>query len=280
MIDDLDQVLRQLLIRELPIKNHEVDIKFDLPKREWSSRVSRPTLNLFLHDLRENTTLREPAWEIERNGDGTVTKRRKALRVDLHYMITSWVADHPEDEHRLLARALMALFRNPHLPDDLLPESLQDQPVPIPIRVAQYDEFRTPADVWSALDNELRPAIACTVTLALNPYKAITGPLVRTRDLRFGQALDLPARQRVDEAAGEDRFWMVGGRLRSREPVDATRTELRLVDRGQTIAIREDGGFIVGNLEAGEYTLEVSIEDRKPSRHKITVPSSEYDIEL
>lgn len=280
MIDDLDQVLRQLLIRELPIKNHEVDITFDLPKREWSSRVSRPTLNLFLHDLRENTTLREPAWEIERNGDGTVTKRRKALRVDLHYMITAWVADHPEDEHRLLARTVMALFRNPDLPGDLLPESLQDQPVPIPVRVAQYDEFRAPADIWSALDNELRPAIACTVTLALNPYRPITGPLVTARDLRFGQATDLPAQQQVDEGTGEDRFWMVGGQLRGWQPVDAPRTELRLVDRGQTIAIREDGRFIVGNLEAGDYTLEVSIADRKPSRHKITVPSTEYDIEL
>lgn len=280
MIDDLDQVLRQLLIRELPIKNSEVDIRFDLPKREWSSRVSRPTLNLFLHDLRENNTLREPAWEIERNGDGTVTKRRKAVRMDLHYMITAWVADHPEDEHRLLARTLLALFRSPHLPDDLLPESMQDQPVPIPISVAQFDEFRTPADIWSALDNELRPAIACTVTLALNPYKAITGPLVTTRDLRFGQATELPSQQRLDETAGEDRFWMVGGRLSGVEASEAERAQLMLVERSQSIPIQEEGRFIIGNMEAGDYTLEVSFGDGKPSRHKITVPSAEYDIEL
>lgn len=280
MIDDLDQALRQLLIRELPITNSEVDIKFDLPKREWSSRVSRPTLNLFLHDLRENNTLREPAWELERNGDGTVTKRRTAVRVDLHYMVTAWVADHPEDEHRLLARTLLALFRNPHLPDDLHQDSLQDQPVPIPIRVAQFDEFRTPADVWSALDNELRPAIACTLTLALNPYKAITGPLVTTRDLRFGQAYDLPLHQQLHEAAGKDRFWMVGGRLRGWEAVDGERAHLILVERNQRIAVQDKGRFIVGNLEPGEYTIEISIEDRKPSRHKITVPSKEYDIQL
>ena len=64
MIDDLDQVLRQLLIRELPIKNREVDVDFDQPTREWSGRLSRPTLNLFLYDLRENNKLRQtrPAW--------------------------------------------------------------------------------------------------------------------------------------------------------------------------------------------------------------------------
>jgi hypothetical protein len=57
MIDELDEVLRQLLVREIPIKNGEVDIKFEQPKREWSSRLSRPTLNLFLYDVRENSKL-------------------------------------------------------------------------------------------------------------------------------------------------------------------------------------------------------------------------------
>jgi hypothetical protein len=278
MISDLDKVLRQLLIRELPIKNNEVDIEFDQPKREWSSRVSRPTLNLFLHDLRENNTLRQPEWEIERNSDGTATKRRTPVRMDLHYMITAWVADHPEDEHRLLTRTLMALFRHPHLPDDLLPESLQAQPVPIPVRIAQHDEFRTPADIWSALDNELRPAIACTITLALNPYQTFTGPLVQTRDLRFGQATKLPRHQWLDESVEQDRFWMVGGTVRGDGPPEDL--SLTLVERGLNVPVESEGRFIVGNLEAGDYTLEISAEGRKPSQHKITVPSAQYDIEL
>ena len=43
MFHDLDEVLRQLLIEEIPIKNGEVDIEFDQPSREWSARLSRPT---------------------------------------------------------------------------------------------------------------------------------------------------------------------------------------------------------------------------------------------
>lgn len=35
MIKELDEVLRQFLIKELPIKNGEVEISFDQPKREW-----------------------------------------------------------------------------------------------------------------------------------------------------------------------------------------------------------------------------------------------------
>ncbi len=63
MLADLDETLRQLLIAELPVKNGELDISFDLPKRDWSSRISKPTVNLFLYDVRENNVLRQHQWE-------------------------------------------------------------------------------------------------------------------------------------------------------------------------------------------------------------------------
>jgi len=45
MFHEIDGALRQLLIREIPIRNGEVDVVFDQPTREWASRLSRPTLN-------------------------------------------------------------------------------------------------------------------------------------------------------------------------------------------------------------------------------------------
>jgi hypothetical protein len=276
MISDLDEVLRQLLIRELPVRNSEVNIEFHQPRREWSSRLNRPTLNLFLHHLCENTTLRQPEWEIRRNGDGTATRRRTPVRMDLHYMITAWAAE-PEDEHRLLTRTLMALFRNATLPVGLLPESLRDQPVPIPIRVADPENLRNPADIWSALDNELRAAIACVVTLALNPYQILTGPLVRTRDLRVGQAEELPLFRRL-EPEGADRLWLIGGAVRAAGSYGGMR--LTLLERGLGVPVGPDGRFVIANLEPGDYTLELAAEGRQPSRHRISVPSESYDIEL
>ncbi|MCL6429564.1 MAG: DUF4255 domain-containing protein [Anaerolineae bacterium] len=277
MISDLDEVLRQLLIRELPVRNGEVNIDFQQPRREWSSRLSRPTLNLFLYHLRENTTLRQPEWEIRRNGDGTVTRRRTPVRMDLHYMITAWAAE-PEDEHRLLTRTLMALFRNAILPDDLLSESLRDQPVPIPIRVADPEFLRNPADLWNVLDNELRPAISCVVTLALNPYQELVGPLVRTRELRFGQAVGLPLRESLAEPAKAQALWAVGGRVQGAGPFEGM--SLTLVERGLRVPVQPDGRFTIGNLEAGAYTLELFVEGRKPRQQRITVPSTSYDIEV
>lgn len=211
MIDDLDEALRQLLIRELPIANGEVDIQFDQPKREWSARMSRPTINLFLYDVRENQKLRQtqPMWEIERNPDGTSTQHRKPTRVDLYYMITAWATE-PEDEHRLLSRTLMALFRFPSLPDDLLPESFQNQTKQIPIQVAQYSDTQNTTDIWSVLDNEMRPVIAFVVTLALDPYTPMRVPLVRGREIRVGQS-GTPISSKLDQGAQPDVFWTIGG---------------------------------------------------------------------
>jgi len=289
MINDVDEVLQQLLIREIPIKNDEVDVEFHQPKREWSARVNRPTLNVFLYDLHENNMLRQNEWEITRNGNGTATKRRTAARIDLHYMITAWATE-PDDEHRLLTRTLMALIRTPELPSDLLPQSLQNQPFPIMVRTAEQDALRNAADIWGVLDNEIRPAIACTITLALNPYAPITGPLVRTRELRVGQAAesDQPGKPLIEkfaEGVAPDRFWTVGGTFRSSEtPVkDLT---LTLVERGLTVNVKPDDGddaslsgkFVIGNLGTGDYTLEIAAAGRKPRRRKLTVPSPDYDI--
>jgi len=277
MINELDEVLRQLLVRELPIKKNEVEIKFDQPRREWSARLSRPTLNLFLYEVRENTRLRQarPAWQVERHADGTATRRLKPVRVDLHYMITAWAAE-PEDEHSLLARTLLALFRHPQLPEDLLPESMQNQPAPISVLVAQEDELQNPADVWSALDNEMRPAITFVATMALDPYRPITGPVVRTRELRFGQAA-APWQQELDEPAAARTYWTIGGTLHTDTPLEEVR--LTLVERGQDVTVQSDGRFAIGRLQAGDYTLEAARDGGKARRYRITVPGPDYDIE-
>jgi hypothetical protein len=278
MIHDLDEVLRQLLIREIPIKNGEVDIKFDQPKREWSSRLSRPTLNLFLYDVRENAKLRQaqPTWHLERHDDGTATRRLKPVRVDLHYMVTAWTTE-PEDEHRLLTGTLLALFRNPQLPEDLLPESFQNQPVPIAIMVAQDEELQNPADVWSALDNEMRPAITCVVTMALDPYHPITGPMVRTRELRIGPS-SLPPSQKLNKETEPHVFWTIGGTVHTDKPLEDLR--LTLVERGLDVPLQPEGRFAIGSLEAGDYTLELAVDGGRPIHYKITVPSPDYDIEV
>lgn len=280
MFDDLDEALRKLLIRELPIKNGEVDVAFDLPKREWSARLSRPTIDFFLYEVRENQKLRQaqPAWETERLSDGTTIQRRKPVRLDLNYLITVWATE-PEDEHRLLSRVLIALFRYPNVPEELLPESLQSQGRQVPFMVAQPTELTNPMDMWNVLDNEIRPGIILTVTLAVDPYMPVRVPLVRERELVIGPSSH-PERLKLEETAASDQFWSIGGCLRSQKPLEFEHVRMTLVERGIVVPVQPNGQFVIGRLRAGAYTLEVTAPERQARRFSITIPAADYDLEI
>ncbi|MCS7061549.1 MAG: Pvc16 family protein [Anaerolineae bacterium] len=279
MIDEVDEALRHLLTQELPARNGEIDIAFNQPKREWSARLSRPTLNLFLFDIRENNKLRQPtpAFDLERGENGVVVQRRKPIRLDLYYMITAWATD-PEDEHRLLTRAVMVLARHGTLPDAVLSDSLRDQPSPIPVSVAQatpiLEKF---TDLWSVLDNEVRPAISCMLTLAVNPYLPITTPAVRSAEVRFGQSAR-PTEQQLSAVDGEGRFLWIAGVVRARSGKPLKGPRMRLIDKALDVPVQENGEFIIGLLPRGRYTVEVTAEGRKPTRQTLTIPSDSYDL--
>lgn len=276
MFEDLDEVLRQLLIRELPIRDGEIDVTFDQPRREWSARLSRPTLNLFLHDVRENVQLRgSQQWRTWQNNDGTVIQRRTPVRVDVHYMITAWAKD-PADEHSLLARALVVLIRQPGLPADLLTEVLKVQPAPMILQVAQPGPLQRPGEIWNSLDNEMRPAVVLVVTMTIDPYEPIVTPVVRTRAVRSGQASNLPDQQTLTAEA--DQRWSVGGRLHSTKGLDKVR--VLLLERGVEVEVGPDGRFSISQLAGGQYTLEVSLDGKGPQRFTITVPAPDYELEL
>jgi hypothetical protein len=278
MFHDVDEVLRQLLIRGIPIRNGEVDVVFDQPTREWSARLSRPTLNLFLHNVRENVKLRgSQQWFMEQNPDGTVTQRRAPARVDLHYMITAW-ANEPDDEHNLLARSMMALLREPNLPQGLLPDSMESQPMLCPLQVAQEDAARNPGEVWNALDNELRPSISLMVTIAVDPYATLVTPLVRTRELRIGQAEKPAELQEISALSGTAALWTIGGTVHASEPVEDM--VVRLIERGLEVALAADGQFAFSKLREGSYTLEVRVDGRTLKSQTISVPAPDYEIHL
>src|SRR5436309_9624147 len=101
MIEYLDETIKQLLVQKVPLEPSEVDISFDMPDSEWSTAISKPTLNVYLCDIRENMELRMDEWATDRDRNGRVTKTRRGQRIDLSYLITAWTAS-VEDEHRLL----------------------------------------------------------------------------------------------------------------------------------------------------------------------------------
>ena len=188
MINDLDETIKHLLREHIPLDPGEVDVTFEVPDREWSSRISKPTLNCYLYDIRENRALRESDWITERSDDNkTITRQRPPIRVDLSYLITAWTQS-PEDEHTLLWHTMAVLMRFPVLPEASLHGRLREQALPVRTQAAQPDGvLKSPGEFWTALENQLKPSLGYVVTLAMDREKLVAGPPVFTWNFQVGK---------------------------------------------------------------------------------------------
>jgi len=273
VLADLDETIRQLVLRHVPLDPGEVDVSFEAPDKDWSGRLTRPTLNCFLYDISENMELRQAEWEVTRpSPTNTRTRRRGVLRVNVTYNVAVW-ARVAEDEHRLLWRVYAALARHPIIPMELMVGEIREQNVAINTRVGQPDPTRASVtDLWQAVDNRIRPSLRYTVVLPLDPEISITSPMVFTRDLRTA----------VTQATEMETMIDIGGRVRDRahpeQPlVGAT---VRLAQPHRSAVTDNDGRFILRRVPRGRIVLTVSAAGRKkPSEITTEVPAANYDLE-
>ena len=83
VIADLDEALRRLMRRELERHGFEgVEVAFDAPSKDWSGKLTSPTVDLFLYDLREATE-RASMSPTERRGNGRTSMSPPPLRLEL-----------------------------------------------------------------------------------------------------------------------------------------------------------------------------------------------------
>ena len=168
MIHDVDESLRALVKRDA-LNGSGVDVAFDAPTREWVAKRNAPVVDMYLYDIREDTTRRQTAWEDVRDEDGRVTGRRlPPRRYRLSYLVTAWTA-RPEDEHRLLSSLLACFVQHEYMPAEVLAGSLEGEETPILVTVAlPPTEDRSIADTWSAMGGELKPSLDVVVTAPMN----------------------------------------------------------------------------------------------------------------
>ena len=179
MIHDVDESLRALVRRDA-LNGSGVDVAFDAPTREWVAKRNAPVVDMYLYDIREDTTRRQTSWEDVRDESGRVTGRRlPPRRYRLSYLVTAWTS-RPEDEHRLLSSLLACFVRNEYMPADLLAGSLSGEETPVLITVAlPPTEDRSIADTWSAMGGELKPSLDVVVTAPMNIDRSLAaGPPV------------------------------------------------------------------------------------------------------
>ena len=187
---DLDEALRTLLKRELERQGFDgVDISFDAPSRDWSGKLTGPTVSLFLYDLREARDQADVS-PTERRGNGRAVVTPPSLRLEATYAITAW-SKAVEDEHRLLSQMLSILHSYRELPADLRNGPRLAEAGTIETLVGRPLEEK--ADFWTAVGGQYKPSIDFALRLSIASGAVLRrGPEVRTQTIQAG-SVDRPS---------------------------------------------------------------------------------------
>ncbi len=197
MINDLDETLEELLKRELPPELvSQVTISFATPDDQFPpSSVTLPAIDLFLYDVRENRELRTNEWVLERNGDGTATKKRPPVRVECSYLISAWPSESSttpaQDEHRLLGEVMQVLLRHPTIPEPVLQGSLAGQAPPLPAITLQPGRLQSMGEFWQALGGRPKAALNYTVTIGVDVHKPVEAGVVTAKEIKTRQEQEI-----------------------------------------------------------------------------------------
>jgi hypothetical protein len=262
MLNDLDDTIRELLVTQGQFDPLDVDISFDIPNREWSQGITKPTLNCYLFDIHERRLLREEGWQIEGRGERAPARRHPPLFFEITYLITAWTAQ-VEDEHRLLWRALATLMDHPVLPAEVLQGDLATRHEwPLHTSVAQLEGvLKSPGEFWTALENQLKPSISYVVLLGRNRRAQVLdappvlpgGIRVRLPETRAGGAIRLGAIFGVADGTS-----LAGVRATVRSLNPQTSAPLDVVAE----PVADDDGRVTLDLPPGRYLLEMQHGER------------------
>src|SRR5215208_2519463 len=245
---DLDEALRTLLRRELERHGFEgVEIAFDAPATDWSAKLTNPTVNLFLYDLRENIA------------QADTTPR------DLRVHGNTFTAPPP--------LRLAILFSHVQIPSDLLEGRLAaaSQLRAIETEVGRPKEEK--ADFWTSIGGRYKASIDYAVKLEVESGLTFTrGPEVRSQTVRLGLK-DAPART-VEEL---QRF---GGVVRDKDGEPVANAWVALPDLGRMASTNGEGQFTFDNLRPGEHRVGARTAAGEEASGTATVPGGGVDLEL
>ena len=267
---DLDEALRTLLRRELERHGFEgVEIAFDAPASDWSAKLTSPTVNLFLYDLRENVAQAEATTrEVRMNGSNHTVP--PPMRLEVTYAVTAWTKA-VEDEHRLLSQVLAILFSHTSLPADLLEGRLA--------AAAQYRAIETEvgrpkeekADFWTSIGGRYKASIDYAVRLEVESGVTFTrGPEVRTQTMRT----HLGSRSTMEEL---QRF---GGVIRDPDGALVEGAWVVLPDLGRWTSTGRDGRFLFDGVRHGDHRVIARTAGGDEASGTATVPGRGVDLEL
>lgn len=178
MLHLIDAALEAFFRATVPLGAQDVDVAFEAPDRDWSAKLTRPTVNVFLWDIRRSHQEHAGMEEVE--VDGRLVRRSPLPRVDLRYAVTAWTSDHG-DERALLAGLLRAILAHPEVPSTYVPDALPPTPS---LRLLLARTGANEPDFGTTLDGQLKPNLPLTVVAPVETgVYTPAGPPVETIEL-------------------------------------------------------------------------------------------------
>src|SRR3954451_5725386 len=269
---DLDEALRTLLKRELERHGFEgVDIAFDAPATDWSAKLTNPTVNLFLYDLRERVAETDATTRNLRV-NGAMIAAPPPMRLEVTYSVTAWTKA-VQDEHRLLSQVLTILFSHVSLPADLLQGRLATASLMRAIETEVGRPKEEKADFWTSIGGRYKASIDYAVRLEVESGLTFTrGPEVRTQTVQLG-IKDGPART-FEEL---QRF---GGVVRDADGEPVADAWVTLPDLGRFASTNQEGRFTFDGMRPGQHRVAARTTTGEEASGTATVPGGGVDLEL
>jgi hypothetical protein len=183
VIQLIDQALERALRGEIPLPQ-SVDVSFAVPDKRWGTAITKPTVNLFLWDVRRDKRSGHFGHREVRDENGRATLEVMDPDITFRYLVTTWAGD-PGDEHQLLGSVLRMLLRTDVIAPDHLPEELA---VLGDILVGVASGEGRPNDFWSSLDGQLKPGLEITLTCRVPLGRDVEmGPPIGELDLALSR---------------------------------------------------------------------------------------------
>jgi hypothetical protein len=267
-IADLDDALRTLLKRELERHGFEgVEIAFDAPSKEWSGKLTGPTIDLFLYDLREALD-RSVATPTERRGNGLPTVTDPPLHLELTYAVTAWTKA-VEDEHRLLSQVLAVLFSFSEIPPDVIRGNSSTTLSRAETSVGRPREEK--ADFWSSVGGQYKASIDLVAQIVIESGAVLVrGPEVRTSTVRVRQS-DAP-RSTMEE------LHRIGGTVSDSDGLPLAGAWIALPDAGRWTASDGRGRFNFSRVPVGTHRVLARTADGADGEATVAVPGGTCDV--
>ena len=251
MLDLIDDALEELLRATVPLGSTEIDVSFDPPDREWGAKLTRPTVNMFLWDIRRSAGRSRAGLE-QFEQDGKVVRRLALPVVELRYLVTAWTSDH-SDERVLLSGLLRSLTTYSEIPAVYVPAGLAGLR-PLSLVMARSGEEQV--DVFKALEGQLKPGINIVISCEVDTNMAVpagppttgfelsvsdstSGARVSSRRVAGEVMFEIPPDTVVRSPNGSVRVNATGRFLIRAEPGDELVLEL---DPPRSLVVPDSGG--------------------------------------